>query len=223
MELTKVNILSAAFAVAMILSPASAALGSTLNYTFSGVASGTITTASNTVTTFTATAFSATFVEDTANITGGGGFLLYNPAGDGTFSEGSYTATFNNAIIEVNGNGDTGSGSFETVFLFNSDFGSSIGISDDPTLLGYDLTTPITTGSIPSSSTFPNPFIGAFQDALGFTTTGGDTVQFTGLDSLDFTVTSPSTSPVPEPSNLGFLAGGGLMLAAIARRKLRQA
>jgi hypothetical protein len=217
---TKARLLSAAFAVAIIFSPAGAAFGTTLDYTFSGVGTGTISNNSGT-TNFTDTAFSVTFVEDTANITtGGAGFFLYNPAGNGTFTEGSYTATFNHATIEVNGNGNTGSGAFETVFLFNSTFGSSIGISEDPTLLGYDLTTPITTGSIPSSSITPN--IGAFQDATGFTTAAGDVVQFTALDSLDFTVTSP-ISATPEPSSLGFLACGGLMIAAFARRRLLKA
>lgn len=208
---TKTNLLNCALAVAIVLFPASTVFADTLTYTFSGQGSGTI----NGTTDFTDVNFNVTFVENTANIVGGGGFLLYNPAGNGTFTEGSYSATFNNAIIEVNGNGNTGMGAFETVFLFNSTFGSAIGISEDPALLGYALATPITTGSVPSSSS--NPSIGAFQDATGFTTTGGDIVEFTSLDSLDFTVTSAT----PEPSTLLFMLPVVLGFAAV--RKLRSA
>ncbi len=210
----KINLLNAAFAVATILLPARAVFADTLDYTFSGVGSGTINS-----TTFTDEAFSVTFTEDTSAITGSGGYFFYNPAGDGTFTEGTYSATINNALIEVNGNNNTGSGAYETVFLFNSDFGSSIGISEDPALLGYALATPITTGTVPSSSTYPSPNIGAFQDALGFTTTSGDTVEFTSLDALDFTVTSPSS--VPEPSMLFFLFP--VLVGFVLVRRLRSA
>ncbi len=202
MQFSRISLLNAAFAVAIILLPARIASASTLDLSFTGQGSGTITDGV-TVTSFTDEAFSVTFVEDTTAVTQAGGYDYDNPAGDGTFTEGTYTATINNANIIVNGNGDTGMGSYYTVFLFNSDFGSSIGISEDPVLAGYGLVTPITTGSIPSSSTYPNPNIGAYQDALGFTTSSGATIEFTSLDSLDFTASVPSA--VPEPSMLWFI------------------
>jgi hypothetical protein len=199
----KINLRNAAFAVAIILLPARTVFASTLDLSFTGQGSGTVTVGSTT-TTFTDQDFSVTFVEDTTTVSQAGGYDYDNPAGDGTFTEGAYTATINNANVAVNGNGNTGFGSYYTVFLFNSDFGSSIGISEDSVLSGYGLKTAITTGSIPSSSTYPSPNIAAYQDTLGFTTSGGATVEFTSLDSLDFTASVPTTSPVPEPSMLFF-------------------
>jgi hypothetical protein len=204
------NPIAAAVAVVVVLLPARTVFATTLNYTFSGVGSGTI--AGNTNATFTNAPFTVTFAENTASIGGSGGYYLYNPAGDGTFTEGSYTSDITNGIIEVNGNANTGAGSYETVFLFNSDFGSSIGISDDPTLLNYALATPIATGSVSSN-------IGAYQDATGFTTNTGDVVQFTGLSTLDFTVAAPASSSTPEPSTIGML-GAGLFAAGLLRRRL---
>jgi carbohydrate-binding DOMON domain-containing protein len=93
--------------------------------------------------------------------------------------------------------------------------GSSLVLGEDPTLLGYALATTIDTGSVTSNIT-------PYQDALGFTTTTGDVVEFTGLDSLDFAVTEPGASPVPEPSTLSLLAIGlsGLLGAALLRRRV---
>jgi hypothetical protein len=202
----------------LVCSFAIAASASTLDISFTGEGSGTIS--GNTNATFTDQDFSVTFVEDTTDVVGGGGFFLYNPAGNGTFTEGSYDATFNNAIIETNGNGP-GPGAYETALLFNSDFGSALDISESPALLGYALVTAVTTGSIPSSSAFPSANISAYQDALGFTTTGGDTVEFTSLDSLDFTASVPSTGAVPEPSMLFFVLPA--LLAFVLVRRMRSA
>ncbi len=202
-----------ALAVAMILLPASAARADTLDYTFSGTGSGTI--AGNTNATFTDAAFTVSFAEDTSTITGSGGYSLYEGV-SGTFTEGSYTTTLTDVTIEVNGNGDTGSGAYETLYLFSSDFGSAIGFNSDPSLLGYALTAPFTTGSV------TGPEIAAYQDAAGFSTTTGDTVEFTGLDSLDFTASVPGASPIPEPSTFSLLALGlcGLFGAGLIRRRI---
>jgi hypothetical protein len=113
----------------------------------------------------------------------------------------------------VNGNASTGMGNYEDVFLFNSDFGSSIGISQDPTLLGYALATAVTTGAVTGGQ------IGAFQDAAGFSTTSGDIIEFTSLSSLDFTAATPGTAP--EPSTLALFAIGlfvfGLIHVSVRR------
>jgi len=144
--------------------------------------------------------FAISYTENTTSITNpAGGYYEYSGI-SGNFSEGAFTATLTANTLEVNGNASTGIGNFEDVFLFNSDFGSSIGISQDATLLGYTLATPITTGSITGAQ------IGAFQDAAGFSTTGGAVIEFTSLSSLDFTAAAPGA--VPEPSSLPLFAIG---------------
>ena len=189
------NLVTCAFAAATVICSAHVAKASTLIYTFTGVGSGTISG-----TPFTGATFTASFTEDTGMITSPDtGYYKYGGI-SGNFVEGSNNLTLTGTTIEVNGNSNTGMGNFEDVFLFNSDFGSSIGISQDPTLLGYALATPITTGVITGSQ------IGAFSDAAGFSTTGGAVVEFTSLTSLDFTAASPSG--VPEPSTLALFAIG---------------
>jgi hypothetical protein len=196
--LNRGKLIQMALAAALVFLPVAAAHAGTLNYTLSGVGSGTI--AGTTNTTFSDVSFSATFTENTSAIIGAGGYYIYGDI-SGTFTEGGYTTTLTGVNLEVNSNGNTGSGAYETLYLFNSDFGSSVGINSDPTLLGYTLATPINTGSVTGSN------IGAYQDAAGFSTTTGDTIEFTGLDSLDF-VASNGTPVVPEPSSLSLLLVG---------------
>jgi hypothetical protein len=213
MEFAKTSLLGAAVAaVAVALFAAHSASAATLDYTLSGVATGTI--AGNTNANFTGATFSVTFVENTSSIVPlGPGYNIYEGI-SGTFTEGSYSTTITGADLEVNGNANTGSGSYETVFLFNSDFGSSLGISDDATLLNYALASTINTGSVTSN-------LGAFQDVAGFSTTTGDTIEFTGVQSLDFAATQP-TAATPEPSSLILLlssvSGAGLL-----RRRFKNA
>lgn len=212
------KLLSAAFAVATLLLPAHTALADTLIYTFTGVATGTITSG-KTVTDFTSAAFTVTFTEDTANITGGGGFFLYNPAGSGQFTEGSYSATFTNAIIETNGNPNSGMGAFETANLFNSTFDNGVTLGANPNLLNYALNTAVDTGTVLAASGNLAPTLNGVGD--GFNTSSGDVVEFTGLDALSFTAAKPSTAPtstVPEPSTL-LLLTAGLSGASMLRRR----
>lgn len=204
------TLLAALFALAIILLPAQNVFASTLDYTFTGVGSGTIS--GNTNTTFTDADFSVSFTENTTAITSPDtGYYGYSGI-NGTFTEGSYTTTFTDDTIEVNGNPSTGVGNYESVFLFNSDFGSSMGIAPSAALLGYTLATPVTTGVQSGGN------IEVFQDAAGFSTTTGDTVEFTGLTSLDFTATQP-TSAVPEPGSLALLLTAGLGGIALLRRR----
>jgi hypothetical protein len=204
---------SAVLAVALLL-PAGTLSASTLIYTFSGTASGTIS--GNTNATFTNQAFTATFTENTSAITGSAGFFLYNPASAGSFSEGSYTTTLTNAIIETNGNANTGVGSYETANLFNSSFSNGVTLDSDPVLLGYALNTTINSGLITASADLA-PTLNSLGQ--GFTTSTGDVVEFTGLTALDFAVTAPiSASAVPEPSTLMLLTAGLSGIGMLRRR-----
>jgi hypothetical protein len=207
LQLTRRNTLLPAVVAAAALALASVAHASILDYSFSGQASGTI--AGNTNATFTDATFNVTFVENTSSIMNlSPGYNIFEGV-SGTFTEGSYTTTITGADIEVNGNGNTGSGAYETVFLFNTDFGSSLGIGEDPTLLNYALATTINTGAVTSN-------IAAYQDAAGFSTTTGDTIEFTGVQSLDFAVTPPPATP--EPCTLLLLATGLSGLCMLRRR-----
>lgn len=192
------KLIQMAFAATLVFLPVAAAHADTLDYTLSGVASGTI--AGTTNATFTNASFSVNLTGDPSTLVGGGGFFLYQGV-SATFTEGAYSTTLTDISLEVNGNGNTGSGAYETLYLFNSTFGSSIGFNSDPTFLGYALATPIDTGTVTGLE------IGAFQDATGFSTTTGDTIEFTGAQSLDFTATD-SSSVVPEPSSLALLLSG---------------
>jgi hypothetical protein len=88
-----------------------------LLYTFTGVASGTISGTS-----FTSAPFTVSFTENTTSITSpASGYYEYSGI-SGSFNEGAFTATLTATTLEVNGNASTGVGNFEDVFLFNSDF-----------------------------------------------------------------------------------------------------
>jgi PEP-CTERM motif len=210
----RIGFMKTAILGAVLLSAGSMS-ASTLVYTFSGTASGTITSG-KTSTTFTSQAFSVSFTENTSAITGSAGFFLYNPASAGTFTEGSYSATLTNAIIETNGNGNTGSGAYETANLFNSSFSNGVTLDSDPVLLGYALSTTIDSGLITASADLA-PTLNSLGQ--GFTTSTGDVVEFTGLTALDFAVTTPpSTSAVPEPSTLMLLTAGLSGVGMLRRR-----
>ncbi len=204
------HLLGAVSALALIFLPTSQLFASTMDYTFTGVGTGTVT--GNTNTTFTD--FTVTFSLDTSDIVvPDTGYTRYNDV-SGTFTEGSYTTTFVDATIVANGNPDTGMGAFETVFLFNSDFGSSIGINSDPALLNYSLANAIDTGVVSGGG------VGSADDAAGFSTTTGDQVDFTSLTSLEFVAAAPGAE-VPEPSSLPLLTFGMVGIALATFRKLR--
>ena len=201
---SKRKLMYCAFTAGMAMLSAGAAHASILVYTFSGVGSGTIGG-----TPFTNASFTTTFTLNTTALTSpAGGYSEYSGV-SGNFSEGAVNTTLTGATIEVNGNANTGVGNFEDIFLFNSDFGNSIGISQDAVFLGYDLSTPLTTGVVTGAQ------IGAFTGGAGFST-GAGTLIFTSLNSLDFTAAAQGT--VPEPSTLVLLACGAI--ACSLKRRL---
>jgi PEP-CTERM motif len=212
----RIGFMNAAILVAVLLS-AGTVSASTLVYTFTGVASGTITTGKNSPISFTNAAFSVVFTEDTSNITGGGGFFSYSPAPGGVFTEGSYSNTFTNAVIETNGNPSSGMGAFETANLFNTAIDNGVTLNSDPVLLGYALNTTIDSGLVTNSADLA-PTMNSVGD--GFTTSSGDVVEFTGLTALEFaaTVPPPPTSAVPEPSTLALFTAGLSGIGMLRRR-----
>ncbi len=119
------------------------------------------------------------------------------------------------AIIEVNGNANTGVGAYETANLFNSTIDNGLTLNSNPALLGYALAGPVDTGLVTDSS-YLAPTLNGVGD--GFSTPSGDVVEFTGLQSLEFKVTAPSS--VPEPSSLLLLATGLSGLGGLLSRRV---
>lgn len=190
---------------ALLLLSSGVAFADTLDYTFTGVASGTITGTTNS--TFSSTSFTLTSVANTDQVAdaGGGYYDLYGVTG--TFTEGAYTATLADVNIVVNDNSG-----FENVNFYNAAFNNGLGLQNNPALLGYMLVTPVSTGAA-TGGDLETTFNGG-----SFLATDGDSIQFTGVDSLAFTVNGPS--PAPEPSTW-VLLGTGLFGAVTARFRMR--
>ncbi len=206
--------MSAAILAAVLLLSAGTMSASTLIYTFTGMASGTITSVRA-----PPPSRMPLFLWFSRRIlrryTGSGGFFLYNPAPGGAFTEGSYSGTFTNAIIETNGNGNTGMGAYETANLFNTTFDNGVTLDSDPALLGYALNTTVNSGLVTNGADLA-PTLNGVGD--GFTTSTGDVVEFTGLSALEFVVTAPTVSAVPEPSTLALLTAGLSGIGMLRRR-----
>ena len=214
-------------AVTTALLSACVAHASDLTYTFTGEASGTIfNVTQNTTTLFTDQSFTIQFLEDPTNLTTNGPnppdnlFTHYGLDGgstiSGSFSEGSYSNTITGAILEVNGNPWDGvvGHNFEDVFLFNNDLSGDLGIFSDPAFLNYALAGPVSASGTDTGASF-----GA-SGGDGFSTTNGDIVSIDSVESLNFTVTGPtSTSVTPEPSTLLLLTTGVAGLGGLLRRR----
>ena len=185
---------------------------SPLNYTFSGVASGSIvgpTALSSS--TFSNQTFSISFIEDPAVVTGSAGYYLLSSV-NGTFTEGSTSETLQGAYIEVNGNPNTVSGVYESINLFNSTFATDMQILFDPALLDYELMTTLApTGSVTGQTIANYP-------GAGYSLVNGDTLDITNLNSLNFSVTDVPTA-TPELGTWMLVATGIGALALMRRRR----
>lgn len=182
-----------------------------LQYTFSGVASGSVvgpTALSSS--TFSNQAFSISFIEDPALVTGSAGYYLLSPV-SGTFTDGNTSDTLVGAAIEVNGNPNTGSGVYESINLFNNTFATDMQIIYDPALLDYELTTTLApTGSV-TGQTIAN------YSGTGYALSNGDTLELTDLASLNFSVTD-ATTVTPEPGTWMLMAIGLVALMWMRKR-----
>ena len=210
------QMLKAVFVVCAALSPAGAMFATPLVYTFSGVASGSITgpTAVSSPS-FSNQTFSISFTEPTTAVTGSAGYYLLS-AISGTFSEGSQSETLTDAYLEVNGNPNTGAGVYESINLFNGTFATDMQIIYDPALLGYELMTTLApTGSVTGQTIANYP-------GTGYSLSNGDTLDFTNLSSLNFSVTNVS-AVTPEPGTWMLLALGIAAVAVVRRRLLMAA
>jgi len=128
----------------------------------------------------------------------------------GTFAEGSYSATLT-ATQHIIGNADP---SFLRMNLFNSTIDNGVGFND-PSLAGYALNTsfgPVTVNAPGTPTSFLTPTFNGTGD--GFSTTGGDTIEFTALTSLTF-----QASVVPEPSTWATMILGFVALGLMAHRR----
>jgi hypothetical protein len=192
--------------------PVAAAHADTLTYTFTGNASDVgvffgILPAYNPNANFT-----LTFTEDSSSVVdAGGGFYRLNNI-SGVFSTSFVSTALSDVTIVVNSNPGS-----ENVDFYNANgaFDNGLGLANNSALLGYALASNVTTGPVSAASGNLTPTLGS-----GWFSASGDfitAVQFTGENSLDFTVTGAT----PEPSSLLLLLSGLCGGAALLGRRLK--
>jgi hypothetical protein len=209
-NLRKKAIIGFVTAVAMACIPAAVAHADTLTYTFSGNASDVVTFLGFIPIDNPNANFTLTFTEDSASVVNAGsGYYRLNDV-SGVFSTGFVTTTLSDVTIVVNSNPG-----FENVDFYNAAFDNGMGLANNSALLGYALASNVSTGLVGSSSgnLTPTPPLGSFSANGDFITS----VEFTGDNSLDFTVTGAT----PEPSSLLLLLSGLCGGAATLGRRLR--
>jgi hypothetical protein len=183
------------FVMASILLMVSMAGATTITYTESATATGTLGNQS-----FTRALVTLTLVGDTANVTGAPGF--YSNA-VGTFTvdiAGLGTSTFTDAMFVFDNQGAQAAG------FGDQTAGGSVLDTFDSAFGPYDLMSAV--GPI-TNSNFIRP-------DLTFNTTGG------GLNIQDAGAATFTATTVPEPGSLMLLGSGLAGFAGVIRRKLNR-
>lgn len=183
---------------ALSLLPSRSARADQFSYVFTGVGDGMLNGQM-----YTNVSFTLSFMEDTSTLDNrGGGYYSYDNI-TGTLVAGNDTFIVPNVTLEVNGNAG-----FQNVDFYDSTFTNGLGLAL-VTPVGYDLTTNL---FVPVTGLDLTPTYGGGS----FLTSGGDTIQITGNESLGFSATDLSATP--EPSSLLLLAAGLPGLAMLRRR-----
>jgi hypothetical protein len=178
---------------ALGLALAGSANAASITYAFSGSAGGYACVAcSGSDNTPFSGDFSLVVAADTTAVDTTGNPYFRLDSVDGTFTDGSFSATLTGVTLVANADP-----LFENIDFYNNTFDNGLGFTD-PALSGYNLLSPI--GPITASVANLTPtFLGGF-----FTTTTGEQVYLTSDQSLTFT----ATTPVPEPAAFGLVLGG---------------
>lgn len=195
-----------ALAVVLFLS-ATTAQALPMTYTFTGDADVTLANGTDLSGQFSLVINSDTSLVDLTS-------LPYSYLRDvsGLFTLGTFSDTLTDVTLVANGEL---SGFPANIQFFNGASNNGLGFDDPTGLAGYNLTESIAPITVSTSSLSPDSLSPTFGGS--FSTTDGNTVEFTSDNSLTYQATA-----VPEPITLS-LFGAGLAGAVAMRRRKKKA